>query len=938
MSHLNDLILEIIQLKLEAASIRIHYSDIFLSEHSKTRAKISWSIGINHVPNHCVSTRIINEKTGEQTTEIKTLLLHQILTTLFPEISITVVTPPQLEADESLSKDISLKCTLKLDSEKLNAFCMQIYQLLPLVITNDANKTTKNIRNTLSQLSDKEKTKANIISLIRNGRLNQGRVRYAPIVTNNTLVFHIMYTEADNTWFIPSSEKNVYLCEGSDLLKLAAHYPFILIKLEKHFKTKTIENFIALWTEIPQAERSTIFAKMKTLDDTTQQALFSEQSFAFLVKAYYLANPQALHSLDDAPVFLDLLESDEAFRKTAYTLYLKNDPVPEWIAEHMLTNLHLYPKEIISEHFARIYSTIKNPDQLRFNSKAQALFVQACIDANIENNHIIKDYQDDVVLERSFRAHMPQNILVFLKDLQKHIETKEGVLLDALRVKYFDTIFSSTLTDPLKTPVLNILVSISQLPSTKTVNGIKVDRVDMCVITETLRRGFFKFCKLNQIDINGACKDIMAGALFMQRNEKKNPYFSFKECLEILMQVQDKHLMTYAHTAALSLVVCLDDAKQLVAVLSTKTDYIFNPNIWTKEANLYFASVLANKINKLNVLCDFKESFKMLASADQEALIAMAHAAQDKFFPLIELLVAYYAEKQNAKKIVELIIERKNNFPYIAYYFENTIAVDVYKALYEQNELVLCQEYFDSVLSADERKSAALYLLTEKSVVSDHLTGQRMFNTLAANQQKQLLTVFDSGTLDYAQLKNIAQACFDALSKSEVSGALAAELVHFFARIERRENKTLNTLDKIELYYILNPYMNNAAYSGKDLHKKIKASNIHNTLKKQIYTLLDQYASYCNNDADYACAIAAIAIRQTAAKYLFEHNATRLYWPTEDNSQAKQMINETNFLMVCNLYKNYINQPTANPSSLKTELQQLQNNAAVKKIMAKTTQ
>lgn len=627
-------------------------------------------------------------------------------------------------------------------------------------------------------------------------------------------------------------------------------------------------------------------------------------------------------------VHAHLLEDNEDFQSALCAFYLEsNETLSEPVAKIVLRYLHLWPEGEIAKRFFNVYSSIQNPHQLRFNSGTA--FVQACIDTNIADEKVTQDYQGNVAVARSFIKNMPHQLVAFLTDLHTYLKNDESFLIH--RAKYFDAILSTKIETSIQQEVLVLLKAIYQLPCSINKNGKSTEHPDRYANIDALRRGFFKFCTLNEIDINDETSaEIISGALYMQaRPEKKYSYFSFAECIDILERAHNKKLTDYAQPAAISLAVTLEDAKKLFATKNVV--FNFNTDLFIKNALLYFASVLFST-NSAASLASFSEAFQKLEPTVQETMIAKAHLVEDKSADLLEFLLRFYNEKQNAEKFAELV--HKNVFLRLPTDLFKKMALAVFKILYQKDNLN-GMYYFNHVLSDDERNQAVDYLLSDQTHALPYLSDQITFKILAAAQQKQVLNIMPYADVDDAPLRARALACKNSFSKSIGSDVLAEALVQFFARIDTRSEKKLTTLDKIELYYILDPYMSNKSYEKKELYKDINQLGIYVQLQSQIKSLETQYQAYCSNDQEHAAAMAAIFIRQKAAKYLFENHYTRLYIPTEDDTQAQQMIDETQSSTVCRLYKNYLQTNKTGP--LHEQFQELQkSNTAVQKVMSNT--
>lgn len=306
-----------------------------------------------------------------------------------------------------------------------------------------------------------------------------------------------------------------------------------------------------------------------------------------------------------------------------------------------------------------------------------------------------------------------------------------------------------------------------------------------------------------------------------------------------------------------------------------------------------------------------------------------------------------------------------------AKFFRNPINIEVFNKLYLEN-WNFAKYFFTYVLTVEARREAAWYLYHVKgehihhifalcldlilpdmeftdivlylyqqhrddadkvnniiAFATDQLLFLSTFMRLSVPFQTRILLSLATVKIDYEQLKSIAKQCQDAPTKSIVSQVLADELMRFFEVIDKRDNKSIHMLDKFELYHILQPVMTNALYHENTLYKKIAALEIYSSLEKEVLVIKDQHEVYSSANDEHGQRISAIAIRHRAAQYLFENSKMRLYSMVREGDSALQMINESDPMLTCQLYKNYVQKNMYQKTLLSQSLVQLKAQNAV---------
>jgi hypothetical protein len=324
----------------------------------------------------------------------------------------------------------------------------------------------------------------------------------------------------------------------------------------------------------------------------------------------------------------------------------------------------------------------------------------------------------------------------------------------------------------------------------------------------------------------------------------------------------------------------------------------------------------------------------------------------------IQFLVQYYDKQKNADKIADLIITRREyKYPDL-FIFKNSIQGAVFEKLYEKIGLTdFLGRYFQTLLNADEQQAAVIYLYSKNEDIKDvidmfigdnkdnavvafakqlkvkypkenlaivseaanyFINVPDEFAKLSASEMKQVFQVCDSSTI--VNEEKLYQEAVDysrSWDTCETSKFVAHEVVQFSIRVNIRQ---LSTLEKLELYNILQPYMQNHANKDKQLYKQISATGTYNSLQILAKEFQPLYQQYKEADKNYAVAQ---LIKKATADALIKNKG--LFKVLSQENLAMGISLKKDSMDTWSAYQTYMNNRSNNNRTLYKEYEQLEN-------------
>jgi hypothetical protein len=818
------------------------------------------------------------------------------------------------------------------------------------------------IRHRLIEFSSSEskESKQGIESLIQNGTLNNGYVTYAPTfdengeIKNAGFLYHEQLAEGGTRLWLIAALGAVYCLDSkAEMLEACAKYG------PRGFKGDTQEAF--------EAEFETAFEKTSTesIDTTLQQVVNKmtdkNDNYNGFLQAYYLKYVGNTNQLSAIPpkgweALLHVYQKNPAFTNAVIEKNMNCDLAPrQTIARLLLANFGLWPEEKRKTKFIEILKACQwsGNDYCRIIDVSILPFIQACAKLSKEELEFIpQNYQIIVLLHNSLAAEknpVEQLKLLVGEDARKALDSNKPAYL-ALSEVYLKQILSQTFS--LEEDVTAVLTRLERFKYHQ----------------DTISANLLTFCQNNPSAYRNSWVQETISLKLLNDNSNSIS-ISFEQLSSIATYSNNPQLIMLA-APKLNGRLNLQKARNLLTLLENNEALANIVNIFPAppsgdftQANenyiyFYFAKILAgysfddNHINFAN----FITVFSQLDDAEKNVIIAQLSLDNNRNFNVDKFIASYYflskeddslgklsdilltsrvyvmpiqhkelvmkdrakelVMKDRAKELVKIMLRSRR--PEIYNYMDvpaNNINYKIknYCAkLPFDDQLELSRE----LVQKDSSVNASIVFFPEtlETVLKENkeaLDGSEIdisASMLPTNAFQYLFSENAAESFDTNGLSNIVEDYQSrwnlfGIRKSQESRLLAAELAQF---LDDKGDTPLTTIDKLELYNIMKPYMekNKVAEgeSEKELYSQLKG--LYNNLKDDLGADRNYYKEYYQKeDAQYNVRT---KLKRIGDAYLSDKN-TPSSWRSSESMSFAAELQQVQPGKTLNSYNAYIN-------------------------------